>query len=260
MRGRRTDMLKTAAFWAGVALFSLLYFLLTANGNPALVVLWAAVSGFLAVAFLHFASAAENDVSRLGVASLLVVFAVVIGTALKVFVLGGGSAAWDSAGVALAAATAWGGELLRGTALGPVCFLCRTPVGTGQSFTCPRCDQTICVRPTCWNARHLRCSSCLDRGVVLFTKPERWWHEQLGARVNRGTCDSCFEEAGETDLRACGQCPLLMCRRCWDHHNGCCTRCGWRVADLPEGLAVLAGARRPREAVRPYAEAKRRTR
>jgi hypothetical protein len=70
-----------------------------------------------------------------------------------------------------------------------------------------------------------------------------------------GACASCYKEANETDLRACGRCKWPSCRRCWDHHNGQCSHCEWVLPDLPASLqpffagrasSVAADARRHR--------------
>jgi hypothetical protein len=136
------------------------------------------------------------------------------------------------------------------------CSLCRAPLADRTSFTCPRCHQTICSRPTCWKGQHARCRSCDEREVVLFPVREDWWQARVGGRVPAGACHSCYKEAHEADLRECGQCRFPTCRRCWDYNNGRCTRCGWLMPDLPPAIQPFVGQRpaaprRPAQAAPP---------
>jgi hypothetical protein len=227
-------MLKTPNFWGGLVLFSLLYSMLTGYGSAVVTVLWSMASGVLIMLLLRLTSVGDDGKIAIW-GSILTTASIVLGTLMKSAVGGGVSNGWDAAAVALAALSAWGFETLRGLSRTSVCFLCKTTVGKG-AFSCPRCGQSVCARPSCWSGRHLRCTSCLEREVVLLPAQEDWWTTELGPRVGRGACDSCYKEAHETDLRACGRCPLLMCRRCWDHHNGQCTRCKWRIARLPRAI------------------------
>lgn len=246
-------MLKNASSAGGLVLFSLLYFVITGFDSPVVSVLWSSISGVLIVLLLRLTPTGEDSERRALAGGLLALASVVIGTLLKALVTGTATILWDSLGVAIAAFTAWGFESLQRLNRGVACFLCRRTVATADSFKCPRCGQTVCAAPGCWSSRHLRCTSCLEREVVLFpARGDDWWNEQFDLRVSSGVCDSCYKEARETDLRACGECPLLMCRRCWDHHNGRCTRCRWHIPDLPARLRPFmtpaAGRRHPRRA------------
>src|SRR4029450_13535206 len=72
--------------------------------------------------------------------------------------------------------------------------------------------------------------------VPLFPSQADWWFVRLGPRLAGGRCLRCKRDAGECDLRPCGQCPWAMCTQCWDLENGRCMRCHWRIPDLPESL------------------------
>jgi hypothetical protein len=164
-----------------------------------------------------------------------------------------GTGSWASwIGVILAGGTAWVG----GTRVLPVrpdtCFVCKREISTPFVTRCPRCHQAVCGQPDCWNARYLRCRFCHDREVVILPTRDQWWQQQLGDQVAHGSCHSCYKEAHETDLRACGHCHWPTCRRCWDYHNGLCPRCGWVMPGLPADLmAWLPAARRGRDGIGP---------
>jgi hypothetical protein len=144
---------------------------------------------------------------------------------------------WDAAGVLLAVVMAAAFFSMRAQGKATPCVLCRMPAPQRAGFDCPRCNDRVCARPTCWNARYSRCKRCHEREIVIFPIAENWWTKRLGRRVLKGECLSCYKEALETDLRECGQCHWPMCKRCWDYHNGMCRRCDWVIPDLPPRLA-----------------------
>ena len=229
-------MLRTPYFWAGLVLFSLVYFAATLTGNPVVVVVWAALAGVLGVFLLELSFAADGAPMTWAAPSVLAAASVVAGTILKAIMAPGGSPVTDAAAVPIAALAALGFVKLRHWSRPATCSACRLPTAAAELLSCPRCGQLVCARPSCWSGRHLRCESCAQREVVLLPIRDEWWNRQLGPRVLQGACESCYKEAQEADLRACGQCPLLMCRRCWDHHNGQCLRCRWLVPDLPPSI------------------------
>jgi hypothetical protein len=143
----------------------------------------------------------------------------------------------DGFGVILAVALAAAFYSMRAQGRVTPCVLCRRPAPERVGFDCPRCNDRVCARPTCWNARYARCARCHDREIVIFPIAEPWWGKRLGRRVMKGECLSCYKEAQETDLRECGQCHWPMCKRCWDYNNGVCRRCNWTIPDLPPRLA-----------------------
>jgi hypothetical protein len=124
-----------------------------------------------------------------------------------------------------------------------VCVLCKRPADGGAGFECPRCADRVCARPTCWNARHARCTRCYEREIVIFPIADKWWTQRLGPKVRQGECTSCGKEAREADLRECGQCHWPMCQRCWDYYNGTCRRCEWTIPDLPARLRPFVRAK-----------------
>jgi hypothetical protein len=155
-----------------------------------------------------------------------------------------GGGAWDFLGVLVAAVVAMSVHALLAEAASP-CQLCGAD-GQSVMFTCPRCQDRVCSRPSCWNARYARCTRCHEREVPLLPIQEQWWVARVGRRVHHGECTHCYKEANETDLRECNQCHWPMCRRCWDYLNGVCPRCEWTLPDLPPALVALTGARRAR--------------
>ena len=140
-------------------------------------------------------------------------------------------------GVLLSASTAFAVYSLRAQGRAVPCVLCRNPAPAGRGFDCPRCGDRICTRTVCWNSRYARCVRCHEREVVLLPIADTWWTAQLGPRVTKGECLSCYKDAAEVDLRECGQCHWPMCRRCWDYYNGSCQRCDWTMPNLPAALA-----------------------
>jgi len=246
---------------AGAILFGLLYFavgmLLGGTAGVVATLVAALCLGPLAVLFLRlFAvdTAARAALRAAGMAAL----ASALGSLLCWAVLD--ASEWDVmrlAGILLAALAAYlvGIGLSRQGTVAK-CSLCRAPVADRATFTCPRCHQVVCSRPTCWKGQHARCRSCDEREVVLFPVREDWWQARVGARVRAGACHSCYKEAHESDLRECGQCRFPTCRRCWDYNNGRCPRCGWVMPDLPPAIQPFVGQRpaaprRPAQAAPP---------
>jgi hypothetical protein len=227
----------------GTLLVGLVYFALTATG---LVLLLSPIVGILG--FLFFRLIDPEERGRTGYLRVLTatglgsVFGAAFGTLLGI----SHTLAWDWAGVAVTVISASAMYSLRARSGTEPCVLCKAPVA-GAGFHCPRCHDWVCARPTCWNAKHSRCARCHEREIVIFPIHEKWWDYQLGRKVMKGECTSCYKEANETDLRECGQCHWPMCRRCWDYHNGTCTRCHWTIADIPPALApFIRPAKKPR--------------
>ena len=117
------------------------------------------------------------------------------------------------------------------------CPLCENSMTNGLS--CPRCQDTVCTRPTCWNAKHARCARCLDRAVVALPMHQQWWKTRFGRKAGRGQCAYCFKQADEANLYECPTCAQALCDRCWDHQNGVCSRCQWVIPNLPEKLTAV---------------------
>jgi hypothetical protein len=191
----------------------------------------------------------RDDRGHRGVVSVaaLGVFA---GTAIA-WLSGFGGSPWVWASVPLAAIVASSGFSLAFSGRAQACQLCRLPAPEGAGFTCPRCHDRVCARPSCWNARYFRCTRCHEREIIALPVQESWWLTRLGKRIPHGECSHCYKEAHEADLRECGQCRWPLCKRCWDHMNGVCSHCGWIVPDLPPALAAFmasAGASRPARA------------
>jgi hypothetical protein len=163
-------------------------------------------------------------------------------------VAGADSWAWTAIPLAALVASAIFSLAFSGGAA--TCQLCRQPAPAKASFACPRCQDRVCARPSCWNAKYARCVRCHEREIVILPVVEAWWKPRLGPRVKHGECSHCYKEAHEADLRECGQCRWPMCQRCWDYHNGVCQRCKWVIPDLPPALAAyVAGAAPPRTRV-----------
>lgn len=150
-----------------------------------------------------------------------------------------GAVSWSLGGASLSALIAAGVHAIRHRRQVPLCVLCRAPALAGAAFVCPRCQDRVCARTTCWQARYFRCARCHEREIVILPIDEPWWHARLGRRVSDGQCVHCHRAAHEADLRECGQCRWPQCRRCWDYHNGQCPRCQWVIPGIPPRLADL---------------------
>jgi hypothetical protein len=233
-----------AAYLTGMALLlGLVSFVIGSATGPLLTLAWAAGAGIvstLGVRFLLPAGNAPHDLAAMLVAGS----GLALGGALK-WMVGSPAAGWqDPIALLVAEGGAWAADVLLSRDAATPCFICHQPLEEGAHFTCPRCRETICTRPSCWVARHFRCRSCDERDVVLFPiAEETWWRTRLGARVTTGACASCYKEADETDLRACGRCQWPSCKRCWDYHNGQCTHCQWVLPDLPAALRPFLASR-----------------
>jgi hypothetical protein len=231
---------------AGAILFGLVYFgvgMIPGSVGLVLTLIAAGVVGALAVLFLRVLAVDTTPQAALREAGM-VGLATALGSGFATLALYPSYDAWKLLGIPLATLTAYLIGMGLNRQQGVVkCSLCRTPIADRASFTCPRCHQTVCSRPTCWKGQHARCRSCDEREVVLFPVREDWWQARLGARVPAGACHSCYKEAHEADLRECGQCRFPSCRRCWDYQNGRCPRCGWLVPDLPPAIQPFVGQR-----------------
>jgi len=231
---------------AGGFLLGLLDFAaLSANLAP--LTLGASVlTGIGSVAFGRYFSASGGErLNRVEV--LLAAGASLFAASLQAILSTASWAGW--LGVPVAAAAAWAARARFTPSQLQTCFVCQTGIKGEFVMQCPRCHQVVCGQPDCWNARFLRCRLCHDREVVILPARDQWWRQQLGERVTQGSCFSCYKEAQEADLRACGKCHWPICRRCWDYHNGQCPRCHWAMPGLPaELLAWLPAARRARGA------------
>jgi len=160
--------------------------------------------------------------------------------ALIAFLTGiGRTPGWDAVGIVLAGALAVAMYSYRAQGRDRTCSNCQRPVEDRAGFDCPRCNDRVCARPTCWNAKYFRCIRCHKREIVIFPIAEKWWAARLGPRVMKGECLSCYKEAHETDLRECGQCHWSMCKRCWDYYNGVCQRCDWTIPNRPARLTAF---------------------
>ncbi len=223
-----------AVSYSGVVLVVGALFLVVTADNPALTIVMAAIAGGAALALVRLLAHTGEPPGPLS-AMLVGSGAVTLGGALKLAVGPHGITWADPVGLLVAQGVAWGLEAAT-TGTGRVCFICKNAVSDHDAFVCPRCQQTICARPTCWVGRRFRCRFCDEREVLLFPLENSWWAQRVGARVLDGTCASCYKEATETDLRACGRCRWTMCKRCWDYHNGRCIHCDWLMPGLPAAL------------------------
>jgi len=219
----------------GTLLVGFIYFALTATG---LGLLLSPAVGFAAYIFFRLVDPEERG--RRGYLRVLCASIVggIAGAGLSAVLGVSQTPTWDWAGVAVVVIFASAMYSLGARGATEPCVLCKSAARTG--FHCPRCNDWVCARPSCWNAKYSRCTRCHEREIVIFPIAERWWESRLGRRVMKGECTSCYTEAGETDLRECGQCHWPMCRRCWDYHNGVCKRCEWTIPDLPPVLAPFA--------------------
>jgi hypothetical protein len=238
-------MLRWTYVIAGTILLGLVSFAVTASASDAVTVLWSLGAGALSLLFVRLIDSQSPDARSELTPMLMGGLAVGLGGSLKVL-NGSSNVGWaDAVGILAALGTAWGVDALTAGGARRRCFVCKEPLDSGSSFTCPRCHQVICTRPSCWAARHFRCRYCDEREVIIFPIDEKWWRARLGPRVSTGACSSCYKEAGEADLRECGRCGWPMCKRCWDYHNGRCAHCEWILPDLPASLKPFLGVTGP---------------
>lgn len=115
------------------------------------------------------------------------------------------------------------------------CGLCNHGIAGEVAFACPRCGLNVCEQ-RCWDFEKLRCRLCVQNRVPAFPPDGRWWDHRFGAATPHGRCQLCQATAQAGELRNCPNCGRPQCRDCWDDANGTCSRCKWRVADLPESL------------------------
>jgi hypothetical protein len=208
------------------------------------VVGWSLLVGVVAFFGIRFVNAQIEDQPTEVAAMVVSGGATLLGWILKLVHLRAQTGWFEGIGVVAAVGTAWALDALTTTAGSKICFICKQPAGD-RPFSCPRCRQTICARPSCWIARHARCKWCHEREVV-FPTTEEWWKRQVGPRVTTGNCSGpCLKEAYETDLRACPRCRWPFCKRCWDRQNFTCTHCGWVMPDLPKALAPFVAVSPP---------------
>jgi hypothetical protein len=197
------------------------------------------------VAFAYWRMVRPDDRSSEGHVAVVTVTAVgaLCGTLLGALAGVSGAGGWAWTAIPLSAIVASAIFSLAFSGGSSTCQLCRQPAPAKASFACPRCQDRVCARPSCWNAKYARCVRCHEREIVILPVVEAWWKPRLGPRVKHGECSHCYKEAHEADLRECGQCRWPMCQRCWDYHNGVCQRCKWVIPDLPPTLAAyVAGA------------------
>jgi hypothetical protein len=227
---------------AGGLLLGLVYMFVTSLGNEVVLVLWAVVTGTAAVWLCRLTEVGDGAGSWRSqwlTAVSIAIGSVGTGAILKALVAPQGASGWDAGGALVAGVVARLAMLVRRNEA--VCFVCKRPLtGPGGSGECPRCRERICARPSCWNAKGFRCTTCEQRGVVLFPMAGSWWDQRFGPRSMHGACGHCYKEAATADLRECGQCGWPLCRRCWDHHNGACPRCAWVVAGAPPEVVAVA--------------------
>ena len=226
-------------------LLGLLSFVVTASAGSVLTLTWAFAVGVVSLLFVRLISQTGEPPSEIA-AMLTAGTAVALGGGLKWFADSPGLGWPDAVAILVSQGASWGLDLLIGGGKRR-CFICKLVIDERLPFACPRCKQVICARPSCWVARHYRCKSCDEREVILFPIDEQWWRTRFGPRVFEGSCSSCYKEARETDLRACGRCRWTMCRRCWDYHNGRCGRCEWILPDPPAALRPFLGTPEPRD-------------
>jgi hypothetical protein len=228
-------------------LIGLVSFLLLSSETPAPVVfLWAVVVGVASLWFVRFIDTNQGEAPSETVSMIVASSALAFGWIGKLVVPAelAHHHWYDAAAVVVGAGAAWLADALTAQSAAVVCFVCKEPAGTAV-FTCPRCKQAICSKPYCWHGRHFRCRYCDERDVILFPVDETWWQSRVGTRVKTGSCCHCYEEAAETDLRACAQCKWTQCRRCWDYLNGQCSHCFWSMPNLPKALLPFLALSRP---------------
>ncbi|MEQ1907754.1 MAG: hypothetical protein ABMA15_02980 [Vicinamibacterales bacterium] len=245
----------TRAYYFGLAvLMGLVTFVVAASASPAATLAWSLAAGTLAVFWVRLLGDPGRTFHELGPLAMAAV-SLGLGGAVR-FITNPAGWGWpEPLGLLFAVGAAWGIDVLVPPTAAVDCFICKQPAGDQPRFTCPRCSQSICAKPNCWLARKFRCRSCDERDVVIFPSDRSWWQERVGPRLSEGACGTCYKEAFETDLRACGRCQWAFCRRCWDTGNGQCTHCDWVIPDLPASLrpfmpAGIAGKQTDRHARR----------
>jgi hypothetical protein len=249
-------MLKKTYFIAVTLLLGLLSFVVTASAGVPVTLVWSLAMAALSLLFVRLISSSvepPSDIAPMLMGGIIVA----LGAGLK-WLAGSPTVGWpDSVAILISVGAAWGLDVLFAGGGNRQCFICKRPIAERAPFACPRCHQAICTLPSCWIARHFRCRSCDEREVIIFPIDEQWWRTRLGPRVSNGSCNSCYKEANEADLRACGRCRWAMCRRCWDYHNGQCTHCEWIVPDPPSALRPYLGTSEAFEPGRIDREARR---
>ncbi len=118
------------------------------------------------------------------------------------------------------------------------CNLCAKRLAGEVSFNCPRCGLLVCEE-RCWDFNKLRCRLCVQNRVPVLAPDGRWWDRTFGPATPHGRCNLCQAGSPEAELRNCPKCGRPQCRDCWDDANGECTRCGWRLAELPAALKTF---------------------
>jgi hypothetical protein len=209
----------------------------------ALGLVWPLLIGTTAVVFARLVNTYNEDAPGRATPMMIAGVSVLLAVLIK-WLSGSSSSGWqDGAALLFAPGTAWIAEVMLASGATRPCTVCKLPMQDQSALTCPRCEQSVCTRPTCWVARHLRCRYCHEREVIAFPTDERWWSARTGRRVANGSCSSCYKESTDADLRECQQCHWPMCRRCWDYHNGQCTRCKWIIPELPRVLHNVMNGR-----------------
>lgn len=222
----------------GMLLAGLLHYLALALGAW-IHVMVSPLVGWAAAVYWALLRPTDAGAAGLGRVALMAGLGGVLGLAFSGTLGLSGAVPWGPGGVLLSTLVAAGVHAIRHRRQVPLCVLCRTPAPEGAAFVCPRCQDRVCARPTCWQARYLRCTRCHAREIVILPIDEPWWQARLGRRLSEGECVHCCRAAHEADLRECGQCRWPQCRRCWDYHNGQCPRCQWVIPGIPSRLADL---------------------
>src|SRR5262245_39225217 len=112
---------------------------------------WSLVVGVMSFLGVRFIDEHMSDVPTEVAAMIIAGGATLSGWVWK---LAHGWTGWiDGTGVVVAVGSVWALDALTTPARSKSCFLCKQPAGD-RPFTCPRCQLTICTRPSCWIARH----------------------------------------------------------------------------------------------------------
>jgi hypothetical protein len=209
-------------------------------------VLLSPVVALLAFAFWRLVEPEEGGATGYRMVALMTAIGTLVATAASVALGFTPLLAFDWLGILSATGLAAAIFSLTFASRGTTCRLCATAIAAGGGFECPRCADRVCGRPSCWNAKQVRCTRCLERAVVALPMHSHWWKTRFGHKAGRGQCALCFKQADEANLYECGTCAQPLCDRCWDHQNGACSKCGWIIPNLPAKLAALHPAR-PRD-------------